>query len=347
MRYSFVDLLSCPIDRLPLSLVAESTVHNPISEPYCPKPADGQLERNFNTEITSGVLYSVNFRWYPIIDGIPEILPDRLRDWDRDLLFLQDLDLAPDLRHRFEQSASNADLSVKTGDNYKQAEITLLEKVDDRQSFLGPGFLSPFNPHVFHHSAALIRGFSSCIPFMKITDGSVVLDSGSGYSWTTEWLMKMGIRAVGVEINRGYLEVGRQRMGVNQPELIIADAENLPFSSGVFDAVLGFDAFHHIPNRERAMEEFSRVLRHHGTVTLVEPGETHEFHPNSQAVMEKYGNLERGMSLEDVNEYVNGLPYDAPEEHFLVPLNRLSTGSAQSLVSRDFLGWSLFTINRK
>lgn len=344
MRYSFLDLLADPVDGTSLSLCAEKVIDNPIPEPYCPAPEDGQVARNLQKEITSGFLVSETGRWYPIIDGIPEVLPDQLRDWDRDLDILKNADVPPYFRAHFESVARNANRSPQAGDNYKAAEISLLDKVDDRASFTGPGLLSPFNPYAFHHSSELIRGFGCCIPFMKLDHRATVLDSGSGYCWTTEWFMKMGVRAVGVEINREYVQVGLRRMGVNQPEIIIADAENLPFKASVFDAVLGFDAFHHIPNRERGMEEFSRVLRCGGGVTLVEPGEAHEADPVSQAVMEKYGNLERGMSLQDVADYVRELPYSQPEEHFLMSV---SPGLVVDTPSRDFIGWSLFTTQRQ
>ena len=228
---------------------------SPIPEPYCPSPESFDPEKNRAVEIMSGVLVAPDDYWYPVVNGIPEILPDRLRDWDRDLDFARSIGV---LTSAMESRARDADRTSQIGDGNKFAEITLLEKVENKEAFLGPGRLSPFNPYAFHHSSELIRGFSCCIPFMKLQLGSVVLDSGSGYSWTTEWFMKMGVRAVGVEINRTYLETGRQRMGVNCPELVIADAENLPFKRGIFDAALGFDAFHHIPNRERAMEEFAR-----------------------------------------------------------------------------------------
>src|SRR5205085_1351899 len=123
--------------------------------------------------------------------------------------------------------------------NYKQSELTLLDKVENSASFLGPGLLSPFNPYEYHHSSEYLRGFSICLTQMALAKGHYVLDSGSGYSWTTEWLMKMGIHAVGLEINRAYLDTGRRRMGPNQPHLVIADAENLPFQNGVFNSVLG------------------------------------------------------------------------------------------------------------
>jgi uncharacterized protein YbaR (Trm112 family) len=341
MRYSFLDLLACPMTGEKLSPVAVREIAAPIPEPYCPNPISGDAEKNRAVEIDAGILTTPGDNWYPIINGIPEILPDRLRDWNRDLDFARSIGaLTPGMESR----ARVADRSVQIGDGNKVAEITLLEKVENKEAFLGPGRLSPFNPYAFHHSSELIRGFSCCIPFMKLQLGSVVIDSGSGYSWTTEWFMKMGIRAVGVEINRTYLETGLQRMGVNSPELVIADAENLPFISDIFDAGLGFDAFHHIPNRERAMEEFARVLKTSGTITLVEPGEAHEHDPLAVEVMAKYGTLERGMNLDDVCSYVVGLPFDKPREHFLLPVE---SGQSVPELSRDFIGWSLFTIDRQ
>ena len=280
-------------------------------------------------------------QWYPIINGIPEILPDRLRNWQRDIDFAESIgaDLTAGMRAR----AAEADMQRQQGDDNKFAEITLLDKVDNPEAFLGPGRLSPFNPYTFYHSSELIRGFACCIPFMGLQLGSAVLDSGSGYSWTTEWFMKMGVRAVGVEINRTYLDTGVERMGVNAPELVVADGENLPFKKGVFDAALGFDAFHHIPNRERAMDEFARVMRDGGRITLVEPGEAHEADPIAIEVMAKYGTLERGMNLDDVRSYVKGLPFHEPQEHFLMPMQ---AHTPMTELSRDFIGWSLFTIDR-
>ena len=43
------------------------------------------------------------------------------------------------------------------------------------------------------------------------------LDSGSGYSWTTEWLYKAGVEAIGIDICRTYLEIGIERMGTDRP----------------------------------------------------------------------------------------------------------------------------------
>jgi ubiquinone/menaquinone biosynthesis C-methylase UbiE/uncharacterized protein YbaR (Trm112 family) len=383
MRYSFLDLLVCPYTHEPLVVVAGKERDIFIPAPYidvaqrvsCPGSVVGCLPSNFvpgnnfskqlsalssppgdsarNEQVVvwDGLLVAPNScRWYPIIEGIPEILPDSLRNWERDQYFLETLcaNLPLEIYRVLKNSITIADRIPKSGDNYKTSEITLLDKVESVDSFVGPGLYSPFNPYAFFHSSELIRGFSICIPFLGLSQGSYVLDSGSGYSWTTEWFMKMGIRAVGVEINRTYLDVGRKRMGSNQPHLIVADVENLPFSKRVFDAVLGFDAFHHIPDRPKAMKQFARVLKDSGRVVLVEPGGAHEHHQVSQDVMKKYGTLEVGMELADVQNYIEGINEFGPaKETFIFPVHSSDDRDAipaTIVKDRSFLGWCLYSV---
>ncbi|MEI6185807.1 MAG: class I SAM-dependent methyltransferase [Dehalococcoidia bacterium] len=49
-----------------------------------------------------------------------------------------------------------------------------------------------------------------------------------------------------------------------KPNLLVADAVQLPFSNGVFDYVVAVASYHHIPggqNREQAFQELRRVLK--------------------------------------------------------------------------------------
>jgi uncharacterized protein YbaR (Trm112 family) len=146
----------------------------------------GDPSRNEEVVVWNGLLVAPNSgRWYPIVDGIPGVLPDSLRDWSRDQDILRrNPGLPAEIREALAKAVTIADRNVKPGDNHKSSEITLLDKVDDVGSFLEPGLYSPFNPGDFFHSSAMIRGFSVYIPFLHLDQGSYVLDSGSGYSWT-------------------------------------------------------------------------------------------------------------------------------------------------------------------
>ena len=76
MRRSMLDILACPIDKYyPLELIEIDTVE------------DKTIDENV---IIEGVLFcSQCSRFYPIIEEIPVMLPDELRDKDKDIQFLQ------------------------------------------------------------------------------------------------------------------------------------------------------------------------------------------------------------------------------------------------------------------
>jgi hypothetical protein len=73
-----------------------------------------------------------------------------------------------------------------------------------------------------------------------------------------------------------------------------------------------------VPDRNKAMAGFGRVLKRGGRVVLAEPGAAHEHTQVSVDVMNKYGILEKGMELDDVTRYVAGTPMGRPEQVFLL-----------------------------
>ena len=263
--------------------------------------------RNFGVEIEEGLLICAGCgRWYPIIDQLPEILPDPLRNAERDHEFLRTMAgaLPADLRSALE-AFRPARAAADDGGHYKTAEMSIAGKIDD-PDFFGPGYSSPFNPLDPEFSLYLVSLFGMVARLLRLRKGETVVDSGSGYSWTTEWLHRSGIHAIGVDITRVYLDVAITRMGPPRPHLVIGDVEHLPLLPSIADAVLAYESFHHLPNRHRAMAGYDRVLREGGRVVLAEPGAEHEAAAVSVDVMQKYGILERGMELADVIGYASG-----------------------------------------
>jgi ubiquinone/menaquinone biosynthesis C-methylase UbiE len=96
------------------------------------------------------------------------------------------------------------------------------------------------------------------------------LEIGSGTGYFTLNLMRAGLigRAMCSDISPGMLETLRANaagLGL-EVETAQADAERLPFPDASFDLVLGHAVLHHIPDLQRAFEEFERVLVPGGTV---------------------------------------------------------------------------------
>jgi hypothetical protein len=50
---------------------------------------------------------------------------------------------------------------------------------------------------------------------LALAPGQAVLDAGSGFCWTTEWLLRGGYEAIGVDICRTYLSTGRPCLAVH------------------------------------------------------------------------------------------------------------------------------------
>lgn len=311
--------------------------------------------RAYYVRVEQGVLIATDTgRWYPIRGYIPELLPDHLRDFDRDREWLSSIQsaLPPDIVELLSrQTFPNVERRTEdTGLSYKVAEMTIEEKVTDQREFFGPGKLSPFNPGSTHHSIDLIRMFGLCMPLMHNGRRRIILDAGCGYCWTTDWMWKCGMEPIGIDISRVYLDVAHERLGNYLPHVLVGDTENLPLRDEVIDGVLGFDAFHHIPNRNRAMQEFFRVMTEDGLIVLAEPAAVHEQDPAVQEVMKKFGTLEKGMDLEDVQAYVKDTGLGDPIQHHVVNLTAADFGSAVSpdlLRQRSYNQANLFTIPKR
>ena len=103
MKYRLMDLLACPVCKhFPLALY----VFNVRKVGASPKPRKCELYCGYHSawvrdlsgakcdecwgkEIVNGLLYCENCgRWYPIEDEIPRMLPDDLRDRNKDASFL-------------------------------------------------------------------------------------------------------------------------------------------------------------------------------------------------------------------------------------------------------------------
>ncbi len=351
MRYSMLNLLACPEQRTPLVLVATREIEgraahvrmstalrvNAAGQAVGPLPegvsgplaallgryaAKGDPSRNDEVRVEEGLLVSPETgRWFPIRNFIPELLPDHLRDWTADRAFLDHLRpaLPGDLHEALAAGAFGAPASRSdAGQHHKVAEMTITEKVGNTPGFFGPGYVAPFNPGSAEHTIHLIRMFGFCMPLLGNGTRRLVLDSGCGYAWTTDWMWRAGLEPIGLDISRVYLDIAVTRLGHNLPYVMVADTEYLPIADGALEAVLGFDAFHHIPNRPRAMQEFARTLQPGGVIVLAEPSTAHDTVPAVVEVAERYGTLEKGMDLRDVQQYVAGSGLEPPIQHYIL-----------------------------
>ena len=275
--------------------------------------APAQDGRDTRVAVREGLLVCTTCaRWYPVLDGLPEVLPDHLRKWDRDRAWLDrvrgnapaTLDaLWPLLEARAVEREDPAD----RGAHHKRAEMAVTERPLPKD-FFAWAEVAPFNASSPFYSLDLLARYVTTVSRLGCGVNGVVFDLGAGTGWTSEWLVRLGYQAIGVDLCRDYIAAGMPRRGAYLPHFVIGDVENIPLRGACVDAVLSFDAFHHIPDRPRAMAEFARIMRPGGTLALTEPGIEHEHAAVSVDVMREHGILERGFDRAGLDGYIAGLP---------------------------------------
>ena len=99
-----------------------------------------------------------------------------------------------------------------------------------------------------------------------VTAGQRVLDVGTGTGVAARVAAELGADAVGVDASIEMLRVGRSA----HPELRLAGAEaiDLPFTNGTFDAVVGTFVLAHFARVDTALFDIVRVTRPGGTVAF-------------------------------------------------------------------------------
>jgi ubiquinone/menaquinone biosynthesis C-methylase UbiE len=98
------------------------------------------------------------------------------------------------------------------------------------------------------------------------------LEIGAGTGYFTLNMLRAGLigQATCSDISPGMLatlEANASKLGL-KVKTKAADAERLPFAEESFDLVFGHAVLHHIPDLERALAEFARVLAPGGTIVF-------------------------------------------------------------------------------
>jgi ubiquinone/menaquinone biosynthesis C-methylase UbiE len=99
-----------------------------------------------------------------------------------------------------------------------------------------------------------------------------ILDVGAGTGFLALILAELGHEVFGIDLSKGMLEVAREKARKSKLsiEFKLGDAENLPFENGSFDAVICRHLLWTLPNPQKALKEWSRVVREGGKVVAID-----------------------------------------------------------------------------
>lgn len=120
-----------------------------------------------------------------------------------------------------------------------------------------------------------VAATEALIELCHIGRDSYVLDVGCGVGPTPCFIAKkVGCRVVGVDISERMVErskeKARQEKVADRVEFRVADAQDLPFADGVFDAVITESVTAFPDDKQRAVDEYARVTKPGGYVGLNE-----------------------------------------------------------------------------
>jgi len=106
---------------------------------------------------------------------------------------------------------------------------------------------------------------SAILELLKPYKGEMILDVGTGTGIYLLEAVRFGAHVIGIDISVNMLNVLGKKIKNKkiypQVDLLVADAENLPFDDATFDLVTCRLALHHFPQPNRALQEFARVLK--------------------------------------------------------------------------------------
>ena len=181
--------------------------------------------------------------------------------------------------------------SSRSGSGSFGSGMTGIDSSEDPQALLS-----------FHDQAAQVPEIRNAkrraTEALSLTPGDRVLDVGCGTGVDAPAMVaavKPGGRTVGIDMSELAIERAARRMvSVPEAEMLVADAHDLPFPAGSFDACRVDRTMLHLADPERALTEFRRVLAPGGRLAINESGSRLEGSvsvvetPVHSAVMERH-----------------------------------------------------------
>ncbi|MCI0707113.1 MAG: class I SAM-dependent methyltransferase [Ignavibacteriae bacterium] len=174
-------------------------------------------------------------------------------------------------------------------------------------------------------------------PFMKELvgfdrfAGKRLLEIGCGLGTDLFQFARGGASVTGTDLTPRSIELAKARfdMAGVPAQMLVADAENLPFENDSFDVVYSFGVLHHTPNTEKAIREAYRVLRPGGTIILM-LYHKHSLHVYLGAPLYWLAGKIRKGSLSALENYIR--IYDGDEN----PLGKAYSRSEARRMMRNF-----------
>jgi len=205
-------------------------------------------------EVEDGLLLCPCGASYPIISGVPRMLPAELSELvveDHGWFFNQYADV---LNERYG--------SGNHGSAPGEGQSSVVK--DTARSF---GYeWTEFSRMVEQYERNFQHYFEGYSPdFFR---GKLVLDAGCGLGRHSYYAARYGAEVVGIDLSRAIDVAYQNNRAHTRAHFIQADLYHLPLRTGLFDVVYSLGVLHHLPNPESGFHEILRYLKDEGMMLI-------------------------------------------------------------------------------
>lgn len=161
-------------------------------------------------------------------------------------------------------------------------------------------------PFMDWESPHLISNLGAVVGNLDYFRGMKVVDFGCGTGWVSQSLALMGCRPIAVDVSQRALDLARTYTTNKYPEIageiayLHYDGLTIGLPDNSVDRIVCMDSFHHVPNQDRVLAEFHRILTPDGRAIFCEPGPHHSRTRESQNAMRAFGVIENDIIIEDI-----------------------------------------------
>ncbi len=124
---------------------------------------------------------------------------------------------------------------------------------------------------IVEHVGLEPRFYDDCIAFHSSYAGNI-LDVGCGRGFLLKKLKAVaedGTQLYGLDISPKLVEIAKSN--VPDAQIVVGDAEALPYENGMFDTIFMTEALEHMLDFKKALSEIARVLKPGGTFIVTVP----------------------------------------------------------------------------
>jgi SAM-dependent methyltransferase/uncharacterized protein YbaR (Trm112 family) len=192
-------------------------------------------------ETVDGILNCSCGTWFPIISGIPRIVPDILRDH-------------PSFAEKYREKLPQGAISDRELEDFKKLKDRTSKSFGFQWTMYKTIHVEEETPIFFDKTGFSREGLK----------GKLCLDAGCGYGRYSYIAAKFGAEVIAVDLSRAVESAYVNTRGVGKVHVLQGDLFNLPFKAGTFDYVYSIGVLHHTPDPRAAFLKIAPLTKKGG-----------------------------------------------------------------------------------